>query len=395
MSEQRPQHRSVRLMAVPILAIALGAAAYGIWSRRGAIEELKLVADDASLPRVQVISPIKGPEGQSQILPGEVVAWNEAQIYGQVSGYIAHWYKDYGAIVKAGDVLATVEAPSLDAQFEVSKAKLRVAQAQSNIADITVKRFNALTPSVTVTQQVIDDKNAIAAEQKAELAAAQQNVEHYQAMMEFKNLVAPFAGIVTARRVNVGDFISTTGSDTSSRSTALAPFSVADIHKLRVFVSVPQEFANVLKPGLEAILHILNNPDEKIPAQFLTMAGAVDRATRTIVTEFVLDNPSKDLFPGAYVDVELKFPSDPNILIVPSQALLFRAQGMQAAVLDGQDRVQLQNVVLGRNLGLNIQVLSGLKLTDRIVANPSLGLLDGQQVKVVHAVRGYEPTDKN
>jgi membrane fusion protein, multidrug efflux system len=388
----KPASRHFGRLAIAVCVVAVvGIAAYGIWSRHASVERLQQVADDASLPRVEAISPKPGPDEQSLTLPGEIAAWNEAQIYGQVSGYVSHWYKDYGARVKAGDVLATIDTPGLDAQFEASKASLAVAQAKSNLADLTAKRFDALTGTAAVTQQDIDDKNATAAEQKAEVAAAQQNVDHYQAMIGFKKLVVPFDGIVTARRVNIGDFINAAGGDATQRSSAQALFSVGDIHKLRVFVSVPQDFASILKPDLKAVLHPLNNPGQSIPAQFLTMAGAVDRSTRTVVTEFVIDNPQEDLWPGAYVDVDLKFPSDPNILIVPSQALLFRAQDMQVALLDGEDRVHLQGVTLGRNLGLNVQIVAGLKATDRIVANPSLGLLDGQQVKVVQATQGYQP----
>jgi membrane fusion protein, multidrug efflux system len=221
--------------------------------------------------------------------------------------------------VKAGDLLATIEAPGLDAQYEASKASLAVAQAKYNLARLTAERFSALTKTAAVTQQDIDDKNAAAEEQEAEVAAAQQNVEHYEAMIAFKRLVAPFDGVVTARRVHVGDFINATGADTSNRSSTQAPFSVADVSKLRVFVSVPQNFSYILHSSLKADLHLLDDPAKVIPAKFLTTAGAVNRSTRTIVTEFELDS--------SYVSVDLKFPTNPNILVVPAQALLFRTQG--------------------------------------------------------------------
>jgi membrane fusion protein (multidrug efflux system) len=379
------------LAVVAAIVIVAGAAAYGIRSRGETAENLQEVADDASIARAHVTSPTRGPEEQSLTLPGEVAAWNEAQIYGQVSGYISRWYKDYGAKVSAGDLLATIEAPSLDAEFEASKATLAVAQANYDLAEVTAKRFNALTESNAVSQQDIDEKNAQAAAQKAQVAAAQQNVEHYQALIGFKNVVSPFAGIVTARRVNIGDFVNAAGGDSHLHSTGQALFSVGDIHKLRIFVSVPQAFGNVLKPDITALIHVFDSPGRTISAQFLTTAGAVDRSTRTIVTEFVIDNPQEDLWPGAYVDVELKFPSDPNVLIAPALALLYRSRGTQIALLDDQDHVHLQDVTLGRNLGLNVEILTGVKPTDRIVANPSLGLLDGQLVKVVAPTPGYEP----
>jgi membrane fusion protein (multidrug efflux system) len=210
-------------------------------------------------------------------------------------------------------------------------------------------------------------------------------------MVEFKQLVAPFDGVVTARRTNVGDYVNAAGGDATSRSPSTSLFSVADIHAMRIFVSVPQEYSEVLKPGLSATLTLPQAPDKSIPAQFLTTANAVTPATRTVVTELTVDNASRELWPGTYVNVHFAFPSDPKILIVPEQALLFRAQGMQLAVVDNQDRVHLQNVVLGHNLDTEVQIVSGLQTTDKIVANPSLGLLEGQQVKVVQPVAGYQP----
>jgi RND family efflux transporter MFP subunit len=374
------------------LAVAAALAGYGIWSRNALVVQLQQTADDAAIPRVQSASPKPGPAEDSLTLPGQVVAWNEAQIYGQVSGYVSQWLKDYGAPVQKGEVLATIDTPSLDAQYEASKAQLAAAQAQLNIAELTATRYNALTPGLAFSQQAIDTVNATAAAQKAEVASAQENVSHFEAQIDFKKLRSPFAGIVTARRVNVGDFINATGADATLRSAAQPPFSVGDVSKLRVFVSVPQEYGSDLKPGIKAELQLPGNPGNPIAAQFLTNAGAVERATRTIVTEFVVDNPQKEgLLPGDYVNAKLILPGNPNILIIPSQALLFRAAGLQVAVIEGGTQVRLQNVTIGRNLGLDVQVVAGLKTTDTIVANPSVALLDGQQVKVVQAAKGYEP----
>jgi membrane fusion protein (multidrug efflux system) len=266
-----------------------------------------------------------------------------------------------------------------------------VVQARYKLAVITAKRWAALSGTQAVAQQDVDVKAADAAEQKAEVAAAEQTVAQFQAMVAFKNLVAPFDGVVTARRTNVGDYVNGTGGDSTARSApSTALFTVADIHQLRIFVSVPQDYADALKPGLTATLTLPQKPGNPIPAQFLTTANAVNPSTRTIVTEFTVDNAKRELWPGTYVNVHFNFPSDPNILILPEQALLFRAQGMQVAILDGQNRVHLQDVALGRNLNTDVEIVSGLKATDKVVANPSLGLLDGQQVKIVQAAQGYQ-----
>jgi membrane fusion protein, multidrug efflux system len=383
-------HRGTLLGLIGI-AVACGVAAYGIWSRNETLAALKVTAEDASLPRVQVVSPKSGPSQRRLTLPGNIEAWYQAPIYAQVSGYVSHWYKDYGAQVKAGDVLATIDTPSLDAQFAASKANLAVVEARYRIAEITARRWASLRATAAVSQESVDEKAADAAERKAQVAAAQQEVARYQAMIAFKQLVAPFDGVVTARRTNVGDYVNAAGGDATHNDASTSLFVVADIHKMRIFVSVPQEYADVLKPGLTATLTLPQNPDKRIPAQFATTGNAVVSATRTIVTELTVDNPSRELWPGAYVDVHFAFPSKPNLLILPEQALLFRAQGMQVAVLDDHDRVHLQDVVLGHNLGTEVQIVAGLKATDKVVGNPSLALLEGQQVKIVQPVAGYPP----
>jgi membrane fusion protein (multidrug efflux system) len=383
-------HRSSLMVFVGIVA-ACGLAAYGIWSRDDTVAALRKTAADASLPRVQVVSPHPGPPQRMLTLPGNIEPWYRAPIYAQVTGYVSHWYKDYGAEVKAGDVLATIDTPALDAQFAASKANLAVVEARYKLAEITARRWSALSGTQAVAQQDVDVKAADAVAQKAQVAAAQQDVARYQALIAFKQLIAPFDGVVTVRNTNVGDYVNAAGGDATLRSASTALFIVADIHEMRIFVSVPQEYADVLKPGLTATLTLPQAPDKPITARFLTTAHAVVPSTRTVVTELTVDNANRELWPGTYVSVHFAFPGEPNVLILPEQALLFRAQGMQVAVLDDQDRVHLRDVVLGHNLDTNVEIVSGLKATDKVVGNPSLGLLDGQQVKIEQPVAGYQP----
>jgi membrane fusion protein (multidrug efflux system) len=398
MTDKRPRagtgRRGLLLLLLGVVVVG-GLAAHGIWSRSETVAELQKTADDASLPRVQVVSPKPGPPQRTLTLPGNIEAWNQAPIYAQVSGYVSHWYKDYGAEVKAGDLLATIDTPGLDAQFAASKANLAVVEARYKLAEITARRWSALSGTQSVSQQDVDVKVADAAAQKAQVAAAQQDVARYQALIAFKRLVAPFDGVVTARNTNVGDYVNAAGGDATLRSASTALFIAADIHKMRIFVSVPQEYADVLKPNLTATLTLPQAPDKPIAALFLTTAHAVVPSTRTVVTELTVDNASRELWSGTYVNVHFAFPGRPNVLILPEQALLFRAQGMQVAVLDDQDRVHLRNVILGKNLDTNVEIVSGLKATDKVVGNPSLGLLEGQQVKIVQPVAGYQPGQGN
>jgi membrane fusion protein, multidrug efflux system len=373
------------------LAVALALAGYGIWTRQAALADLQQNADAAAIPLVQVTMPKPGPTDRTLTLPGNVTAWNEAPIYAQVSGYVTRWYKDYGAHVEQGELLAEIDAPGLDAQYRASLAQLDTAVTNFNLADVTAKRYTDIRNSPGVSQQQIDNYVAAAASAKAQVAVAQENVKRYYAMIGFEKVVAPFAGVITARQVNIGDYVTSAGGDAAVQGAARPLFNIADVSRLRVFVAVPQYLGAVLSSGITATLTLPNAPEKPIKAQFLTMAGAVNASTRTIVTELVVDDGQRALFPGTYVDVHLTVPGAPNLLIVPSQALLFRSEGMQVATLGAGDVIHLQDVTVGDNLGLDIQVLAGLSATDKIVANPSLGLLEGQKVKVVQATQDDVP----
>lgn len=377
------RHR-VTWICIALAILGVGAvAAYGIWSRSASLKNLQNETNDLAIPRVQLVTPTPGPATRSLTLPGNVAAWNQAPIYAQVSGYVIQWNVDYGAHVRKGDVLAEIDAPGVDASYQASRAQLETAITNYNLAELTAKRYSDIRNSPGVSQQQIDNFTAAAAAAKSEVQAAQEKVAHDYALIGFKKVLAPFDGVVTARRVNVGDYVTSAGGDAAVQGSAKPLFIVADTSKLRVYVAVPQNFGGVLSPDLTAILTLPNAPEKPIQAKFLAMADAVDPATRTIVTEFVIDEGQRMVFPGTYVDVHLTVPGAPNILVVPSQALLFRAEGMQVAKVGSDGRVRLQPVSVGDNLGLTIQVVAGLEPSDRIVASPSLGLLDGQEVKIV------------
>jgi membrane fusion protein (multidrug efflux system) len=380
-------------VAIAGMTVALVVAGYGIWMRGVTLTNLQQQADDSAIPRVQLTTPKPGPKERTVTLPGNVVAWNEAPIYAQVSGYVTKWYKDYGAHVDKGELLADIDAPGLDAQYKASLAQLDTAVTNYNLAALTAKRYTELKNTPGVSLQEVDNYVAAAAADKAQVAVAQENVQHYYAMIGFEKVTAPFAGIVTSRLVNIGDYVTSAGGDATVQGVAKPLFNVADISKLRVYAAVPQSFGNVLSPAIKATLTLPNAPERPIKADFLTAAGAVATGTRTIVTELVVEDGQKPLLPGAYVNVHLTVPGNPNLVIVPPQALLFRAEGMQVATVVAGDRIHLQNVSLGDNLGSEVELLSGVTTADKIVANPSLGLLEGEQVKVVQAVRGYELSD--
>ncbi|MFC0576133.1 efflux RND transporter periplasmic adaptor subunit [Paraburkholderia solisilvae] len=364
---------------------------YGIVERRHNIANLAALADEESVPQVQVMSAASGPATQTVSLPGDVKAWYTAPIYAQVSGYVHKWFVDYGASVRSGTLLATIDAPTVDEQYQTALASLDVAKTNSTLANVTAQRWNALAGTEAVAQEEVDVKAADAAAKRAQVTAAEHDVARLRALEGFKNIVAPFDGVVISRDTDVGNYVNAAGGDVSSRGTADELFAVADIHEMRLFVSVPQDYADMLKPGLDATFTMSQYPGRHFKATLLTTANAFNPQTRTVITELVAQNPDHLIWPGTYATVQFVIPTNRSVLVVPEQALLFRDQGMQLALVDSNNRVHLQNVQLGRNLGQNVQVLSGLRPTDRFMINPSAGTLEGEQVQIVSGVPGSTP----
>lgn len=377
--------------------IVIGAVVYTgveIFQRQQAVHHLVKEAKKDSIPKVQFINPQTGPTVRNLTLPGNITAWYQAPIYAQVSGYVQRWNKDFGADVKGGDLLATIDTPGLDAEYAAAKANLKVAQTRAQLAKVTAQRWKALSGTKAVSQQEVDVQIANAKVQDALVDAASHQVARFDALQGFKSIRAPFDGVVTSRLTDVGDFVNDNG-DLSRSGKATELFTVADIHRLRVFVDVPQDYASILKSGVTAEVSAIQYPDKVFKANYLTSARAFNTTTRTVTTELTVDNASHLLWPGTFVNVHFVAPSDPNILILPEQALIFRAQGMQVAVIGSDNRVRMHNITLGNNLGNSVQVLSGITKSDRIVNNPSAGLLDGQLVQVVDSTPGYNDGFKN
>lgn len=372
---------------------AIGAAillyvGYQLYERNRAADTLSEETLENAVPNVAVVHPTQGAPTETITLPGNVDAWFQAPIYAQVSGYVKMWYKDYGAHVKTGDILAEINTPTLDAQYSQAKAALEAQRAKYNLAAVTADRYLALRKSHAVSEQSISVEVANQKAEAAQLEAAEHNLNNFAAQLKFKTIVAPYDGVVTSRNINVGDYINKEGN-ISDRSTVTNLFSVADIHKLRLFISVPESFANILKPGLKAEVRVLQFPDRVFTANFLTIAGGFDPNTRTAVTEFTIENQDKALWPGSYATVKLTVPADSSKLVIPSSALVFQEQGASVATLTADDRVQLKPIDISRILDGTIEVARGLSLEERVIDNPSAALLDGEKVRVVTPATGY------
>ena len=342
-----------------------------------------------AIPSVAVINAKPLPPNETITLPGNIQAWFEAPIYAQVSGYVKMWYKDYGALVKKGDILAEINAPALDAQYAQAKADLDSERARYALADITAKRWVALRPNQAVSEQSISVKVAEAKAEAAKVKAAEQNVRNFEALIRFKTIVAPYDGVVTVRNINVGDYVNKEGTISTPGSISNL-FTVADVSMMRLFVSVPESFGPFLQPGLTADVTVPQLPNRHFIAKFLTVARGFDVNTRTAVTVFTIDNEDRGLWPGSYGKVVLTAPVDRKVYMIPSTALVFQEHGTQVAVVKEDDRVHLQPITVSRLLDSAVEVAEGISTNDRIINNPSAALLEGDKVRVVTPAPGYD-----
>ena len=358
------------------LAIAVVIAVMGIFNRSRSETQLTHWTREQAIPEVAVVTPLRGVGSQELVLPGQVEANYEAPIHARVSGYIKMWYEDIGAHVKAGQLLAEIDTPDLDQQLLQAKASLASAKADAELAQLTAKRWQASIVANAVSQQTIDEKVGDATARRAQADAAAANVQRLNVLESFKRVVAPFDGIVTARKTDIGALINANGESGPEL------FSVADLHKIRVYVRVPQAFSSMLTPGMTAVLRLPQFPDQPFEAKLDTTSNAIDHDSRTVLAEFLTDNPNGKLWPGTYAETHLQLPANPTTLHLPTSALLFRQDGMMVAAIGKDGKVELRPVTLGRDLGTQVEVLSGVGATDRIIDIPPDSIATGDQVRL-------------
>jgi RND family efflux transporter MFP subunit len=395
-SQGAPSPGSLRRVGLIALLAAIAVATFGILERRSHEAEVTQWTEQQAIPTVAVISPRVGEAAQRLVLPGTVQAWYEAPIYARVSGYLKNWHFDYGAHVKKGDVLAEIETPDLDAQLAAAQAKLnsaravvKVREAEAQFAETTYQRWRD-SPKGVVSVQEQEAKEADYNSAKARLSAAvaeaaadQGDVDRLQTMADFKNITAPFDGIVTARETDIGALINA-GSGTGGGSGPEL-FRVADLSKMRVYVQVPQQLSAGIKAGLTAELHLPQYPDKTFKATVATTSNAINPNARTLLVELHADNPDGELQPGAYAQVAFELPSNPNVVRIPTSALIFRERGTEVAIIAPGDIVELKPITLGRNLGTEVEVVKGLAASDRVVNSPPDSLSTGDKVRIAGA----------
>ena len=370
----------IRIVGIVLLLLAIVLAATGIISRMHHEKDLTQTAELNSIVSVNVVKAKLGPSEQTLILPGNVTPFYEARIYARVNGYLKMWYTDIGAHVKAGQLMAIIETPELDQQIRSAEADLATAKARLDLANITAKRWQNLLVTDSVSHQEVDEKVQGAKAQQAVVNAENATVSSLRAQQAFNHIVAPFDGVVTDRRTDIGSLITTGSSDANK-----VLFKVADTHKLRVYTDVPQNFSSLIKPGLVANLHFPERPGQTFPAAYLSTAEAIRQNSRTMTVELLMDNPTGELLPGAYADVYFTLGTHSNRLVIPASTLLFRTHGLRVATVGPDNRVVLKSITLGKDLGNTVEVKSGITMDDRIIDSPSDSIAQGDKVSIHNA----------
>jgi RND family efflux transporter MFP subunit len=358
----------------------------GIVARERGDAHLREWTDAQSIPTVAVAPPGSKMLTPSLNLPGRLEAYNRAPIFARVSGYVKDWKVDIGARVKAGDLLAEIEAPDLDQQLLQVRADLLNAQASAKLSEATLKRRQTLLTQNFASQQDVDERTADLNSKNAMVKSGQANVDRLEALAAYKRLTAPFDGIVTARDTDVGALI-------NAGSSGNAMFVISDTRKLRVYVNVPQTYVPFIKVGTKGSIYVPEYPERAFQAVVESSSQSVDVASGTTRMQLGAENEKSELLPGSYVNVKLDLSRDVQPLYIPASALIFDQNGLRVATVGPNDRVLFKTVTIARDLGREIEIASGLAVDDRVILTPPDGLSDNDQVRVAgSAQRKAVPT---
>jgi len=370
-----PSRRGLLTTAAAGVLLAGLVIGYGFIGRAQSKQEVVDWTNTQATPTVALAQPIPGSPHQTLTLPGNIQPFNRAAIFARVNGYVKGWDHDIGSAVKAGQVLATVDAPDLDQQLGQAKATLASVRANHQIASLTASRNNILLQKQIVAQQLADQTSADEKAKEAVVDANEANVRQLEAMQSFKTLAAPFDGVVTARNVEIGMLINSGGSGQPL-------FEVSDLHRVRIYVQVPQSFTAGLAPGMKAKFEMPQYPGVQFDATLSHISKAINSNSHSMQVELQADNAAGKFFGGSYCNVHFELPVDPNLVKIPSTALVTGNQGTQIAILDSNDKVVLKNVQLGRDFGDSVEVVAGLSPSDRIINSPPETLAAGDAVRV-------------
>ena len=378
-SHRPASRRRLRLTGIAAAVIAAVIVAHGLIVRASESSRLHDWTQAQALPTVAVNPPSAAANVSGLELPGRIEAWQRAPIYARVSGYLKDWKHDIGTQVKAGEVLANIETPDLDQQLAQARADLATAQANAALSATTAKRWQAMLGSDAVSKQEVDEKTGDLAAKNALVAAQRANVDRLLALKNFTRIVAPFDGTVTARNTDVGALINVGGG------AGQELFVVSDTSKLRVYVSVPQNYVPSVPPGTKATLSVPEHPDRTYAATVDSSSQAVNAASGTTLMQLSVDNAAGELLPGGYASVRLDVKGKANVLSVPGSALIFDAKGVSVAVVDANNKVMVKPVTIARDLGKVVEIGAGLDAGDRVIENPPDGVASGTEVRIAGA----------
>ena len=369
--------RKLGVVAVVAVAGALTLVVTGIRAREDTNVKLKEWTDDQAAPAVAVVYPDPGALTASLDLPGRLEAYYRAPIFARVNGYVKSWNADIGARVKAGDVIAEIDAPDLDQQLLQARADLTNQQASAKLSEVTLARRKTLIASNFVSMQEIDERTADLSNKNAAVNSSQANVERLEALAGYKKITVPFDGIVTARNTDVGALINAGGG------SGPPMFIISDIKKLRVYVNVPQNYVPSVKIGAKAKIVVPEYPTRTFEATVEASAQAVDVNSGTTQMQLGLDNSAGELMPGGFANVKLVLQREGVPLHIPASALIFDQKGLRVATVTPDNKILFKPVTIARDLGRDIELAGGVTVEDRVISTPPDGIVDGDAVRVV------------
>jgi RND family efflux transporter MFP subunit len=371
-----PPRKALMIVGVLVLVLLI-AGALTLWSHMSHERALAKETEIETVPTVAVVHPLSEKPDEDLVLPGSLQAFEESPIYARTSGYLVHWYKDIGSRVTKGELLAKIDTPEVDQELNQSRAARLQIVAQMELAKISADRWENLRKTDSVSAQEADQQASGYKQSQANLAAADANVRRLEQLEGFKEVYAPFSGVLTKRNVDPGALINA-GAGAAGREL----FDLARVDPLRVYTSVPQAYAPFIKVGAKTAVTLQEFPGQKFCGTVARTAEAIDPTTRTLLTE--VDVPNKDgrLLPGSFGEVHFAVGNGVNKVTVPVNAMLFRTEGAQVAVIGPDSKVQLRPINIGRDYGATLEVLGGVSPTDQVVINPPDSLEDGQQVNV-------------
>lgn len=370
----KPKSRLFTIFVLCVFALVI-AGAFVVLQRRTQFRALAENTEQLAVPTVAVFHPNTETSQEDLVLPGTMVAYVESPIYARTNGYLKKWYFDIGSRVKKGELLAEIDTPEVDQQLLQAQADLNTAKANVHLSEITATRYSELLNSDGVSKQEVDNANGDLAAKRAIVQSSEANVRRLEELKSFQKIYAPFSGVITRRNVDIGTLVNAGNGGASQQL-----FFLAQTDPMRVYVNVPEAYTPSVRSGLGAYLELAQFPGRRFQGKVVRNAESIDLGTRTLLTEIDVPNSSGELLPGGYAQVHLQTKIAGERLVLPVNALLFRSEGLRAAVVDANNHVKLQPLSIGRDYGTSLEILTGLSPSDWVVLNPADSLADGQEV---------------